>query len=884
MKKKVKPVAKGDWISVFGAREHNLKNIDVAIPKNKLTVITGPSGSGKSSLALDILYTEGKRRYMESLSSYARQFLGISKKPDFDRIDGLCPSIAIEQKTVSSNTRSTVGTITEVYDYFRILFARIGIPHCPDCNLIISAESSENICELLQKNFHEKIITIAAPIAQQKKGEFVNELTKLFDAGFYRFRIDGSNYKFKSIDGIKELKLKKTFKHSIDLLIDVMEVNVLTLHKDQGKQELGSNESARLQEAVEVAFKHANGTCKIIVGQKEYLYSSNRMCLRCNNSIPELEPRFFSFNSPVGACKNCQGLGTVNEWPWNKDDSDSWKANYPQFFGDKYAKKHTCFNCNGKRLNKYALAVMVGGENIIDLSDRSINQLLVFFSQLKLLKMQQQIASGLIKEIKGRLRFLHDVGLGYLTINRSARTLSGGEGQRIRLATQIGSALSGVLYILDEPSIGLHQRDNDRLIATLKKLRDQGNTVVVVEHDIDTMRQSDYLIDMGPAAGLLGGNVTAVGTPHQLAKNKQSLTGAYLSGKLKISIPNEVRQPKGFMILGHANKHNLKDLTVRIPLGVICGISGVSGSGKSTLIMEEMVPAIQREFSGGYKRKHRRSINLHNDLDLLGADSLESLVVIDQSPIGRTPRSNPATYLGVFDEIRRLFASLPESNARGYKVGRFSFNVADGRCFDCRGDGTIKVEMHFLPEVTIVCKACKGKRYNKETLQIMYKGKNIADVLKVTALEAQSFFVHHKRIAKRLQLLCDVGLDYVKLGQPSTTLSGGEAQRIKLVDELAKRGNNTLYILDEPTTGLHNSDIEKLLKVLNCLVDKGNSMIVIEHNLDVLKTVDWLIDLGPEGGDEGGHIVAEGTPKEVAQSKQSYTGRYLQAVLSQEQS
>ena len=703
------------------------------------------------------------------------------------------------------------------------------------------------------------MITIAAPIAHQKKGEFVSQLTKLFEAGFYRFIIDGERYKFKSVDEIKELKLQKTYKHTIDLLIDVMEAT--------------GEERARLQEAVETAFKHANGTCKVIIGKKEYLYSSHKMCLDCSESVPELEPRFFSFNSPIGACNNCQGLGMINEWPWDEDDPDAWKAEYPQFIINKYAAKRTCPQCHGKRLHKYALAVTVGEKDIIDLCELSIKQLLQFFDDLKLDQISHSIAGSLIKEIKSRLRFLYDVGLSYLTLNRSARTLSGGEGQRIRLATQIGSALSGVLYVLDEPSIGLHQRDNERLIETLKKLRDQGNTVVVVEHDIDTMKQSDYLIDMGPAAGLLGGKITAVGTPKQLAKNKDSLTGAYLSGKRNIALPKKVREPNRFIKLEHANKHNLKDIHVLFPVGVLCGISGVSGSGKSTLIMEELVPAVHREFTGSHAARKRRASK--NDRSGLQGDRVESMVVIDQSPIGRTPRSNPATYLGVFDEIRKLFAALPESNARGYRVGRFSFNVSDGRCFECRGDGMIKVEMHFLPEVTMICKVCNGKRYNKETLQITYKDKTIADVLEMTAFEALEFFAYHKRIAKRLQLLCDVGLDYLKLGQPSTTLSGGEAQRIKLVDELAKRGNNTLYILDEPTTGLHSIDIEKLLKVLNRLVDKGNSMIVIEHNLDVLKTVDYLIDLGPEGGDEGGQIIAFGTPEQVSKVKQSHTGRYL---------
>jgi len=630
-------------------------------------------------------------------------------------------------------------------------------------------------------------------------------------------------------------------------------------------------EQSRIHEALEKAFKLAGGMGKIIVGDQEHLYSSSRMCINCANSFPELEPRFFSFNSPIGACTGCNGLGMIHEWPWDENDPEHWKSQYPDFFG-KYAQEHTCTACNGKRLNKHALAVTVGNKNIIDIGDLSIKDAVTFFNNLSLTATEHEIADGIITEIRNRLTFLHDVGLGYLSLNRSSRTLSGGEGQRIRLATQIGSALSGVLYILDEPSIGLHQRDNDRLIQTLKSLRDQGNTVVVVEHDIDTIAQSDYLIDMGPAAGIHGGTITAYGTPDELAQNKNSLTGAYLSGKRKIEMPLKARAPKEFMTLHHARKNNLKDLTVQFPLGVLCGISGVSGSGKSTLIMEELVPALNREIN-------KKSSQPSPDDDLVGAQSIEAMVVIDQTPIGRTPRSNPATYLGIFDEIRRLFASLPESNARGYKVGRFSFNVAEGRCYECEGDGVIKVSMQFLADVVMTCKMCKGNRYNAETLQITYRGKNIAEVLAMSAIEAAEFFQSHKNIAKRLQLLCEVGLDYVALGQPSTTLSGGEAQRIKLVDELAKRGSNTMYILDEPTTGLHNSDIEKLLKVLNRLVDKGNSMIVIEHNLDVLKTVDYLIDLGPEGGDMGGAMVACGTPKQVAASTHSHTGKYLKRVL-----
>jgi excinuclease ABC subunit A len=845
-----------DWITVTGACEHNLKHISVAIPKGCLTVITGPSGSGKSSLALDVLYIEGKRRYMESLSSYARQFLGIVKKPQFDRIDGLCPAIAIEQKTVGSNPRSTVGTITEIYDYLRVLFARIGRPHCPSCAMPIAIESVESITGMVVQKFKHHSITIAAPLVQSKKGEFTGELLSLFENGLYRLKIDGLLYKFKSAEEVKALKLKKNVPHTIDALIDTLEVSL--------------SEQSRIFEAIEKAFNYAQGMCRIIVGAQEYLYSSSRMCVQCAASVPDIEPRLFSFNSPIGACSACQGLGSINYWPWSGSDSHAWKADYPQFFADTYAMKIMCELCHGKRLNTTALAVTVGSKDIFDLCALSVKQLREFFAGVHFSAKELEIAVGLLKEIDNRLLFLIDVGLGYLTLNRSSRTLSGGEGQRIRLATQIGSALSGVLYVLDEPSIGLHQRDNDRLIATLKSLRDQGNTVIVVEHDIDTIRAADYVIDMGPAAGSLGGEVTAYGVPESLAKDPDSLTGAYLSGHREIKIPRTVRKSQGYLHLEGAQAHNLKNVTVDIPLGVLCGVSGVSGSGKSSLIMHELVPAVHHAING--KRKRAKA---EERAVLSGTHTLESMVVIDQSPIGRTPRSNPATYLGIFDEIRTLFAQLPESVIRGYKSGRFSFNVAAGRCAECAGEGSITVEMHFLPEVVMSCKSCKGRRYNSETLQITYKGKSVADILEMTALQACQLFEHHKRLAKTLQLLCEVGLDYIQLGQPSTTLSGGEAQRIKLVSELAKRGANTLYVLDEPTTGLHSSDIEKLLGVLNRLVDKGNSMIIIEHNLDVLKTVDYLIDLGPEGGDEGGYVVAYGTPCKVAQSQKSYTGRYL---------
>lgn len=851
-----------DFIKVYGAREHNLKNINLQIPKNKLTVITGPSGSGKSSLALDILFTEGKRRYMESLSSYVRQFLGIAKKPDFDKIEGLCPSIAIEQKTVGHNPRSTVGTVTEIYDYLRVLFARVGRPHCSNCGLEIKQESAETITKMVCKNFNNQKITVVAPIAVQKKGEFTHDLKELYDKGFYRLYIDGQYYKFESKEEIDNLKLKKTFKHDIDVYID--------------QTTISEKSSTRIQEAVEKAFQLTGSVCKIKTDDNSYTYSSSRICIKCACSFPTLEPRFFSFNSPIGACKECFGLG-MHSSSWIaeelKDKSLTWQERYKIKQSYRY-KEGVCSSCDGKRLNKEALSVLFGYKNIWELGNYSIKEALEFLDNVNLNEVESVIAEDLLKEIKRRLTFLFDVGLSYLTLNRMAKTLSGGEGQRIRLATQIGSALTGVLYILDEPSIGLHQRDNDKLIGTLKKLRDQGNTVVVVEHDLDTMYQSDYIVDMGPAAGILGGEVTAVGTPEEVGKNKNSLTGKYLSGEKKIEIPAKRRQAKGLIKVIGATKNNLKNVNVNIPVGTFVAVSGVSGSGKSSLIMEELVPAMQNDLIKSASRREN-IVAAHADVE---NDHIKEMVVIDQSPIGRTPRSNPATYLGVFDEIRKLFSQLPESKVRGYEVGRFSFNVKEGRCFECSGEGVISVEMHFLADVTMQCKTCKGKRYNQKTLEIKYKDKSIADVLEMSAYEGYDFFKSHASLAKKLKLMCDVGLDYIALGQSSTTLSGGEAQRIKLVKELAKRGRDTLYVLDEPTTGLHNSDVDKLLKVLNKLVDKGNTVLIIEHNIDVLAAVDYLIDVGPEGGQEGGLIVASGTPEEVAKTN-THTARYLKKLL-----
>lgn len=830
------------FISVVGAREHNLKNVSVVIPKDSLTVITGPSGSGKSSLAFDVLYAEGQRRYLESLSLYARQFLGMPPKAQCDRIEGLCPAIAIDQKTVGANPRSTVGTITEVYDYLRVLFARIGIVHCPVCHIPVESCTIERTVKNIGERFNGLTVSIAAPIAIKKKGTFVLELLALVESGIFNFIINGAKVRLDSSDACMRLGLEKTKAHTIDAVIDTLEV----LPAD-------TDERARLSEAVERACARADGVCKVLVGREEHWFSTKKNCIQCGRSVADMEPRHFSFNAPLGACKHCSGLGVeVSEAWWNRDE-------------------RVCSVCAGKRLNEQALSVYVGGLSIYDICQLSVRRALEFFSTISLPETERVIAAGLIEEIIHRLRFLNDVGLSYLTLWREARSLSGGEGQRIRLARQLGAALTGVLYVLDEPSIGLHQRDNDKLIETLKRLRDLGNTVVVVEHDMDTMRAADYLIDLGPGAGVRGGHIVAVGKPAEVAGQKQSTTGAFLAGTRSIKRQIAIRKPTGVLRLEGATAHNLKNITVDIPLGVLCCVSGVSGSGKSSLVMDELVPAVQNILES---RPHMGGTG-----QVIGAEQLRSLVVVDQSPIGRTPRSNAATYTGVFDDIRALFASLPESNARGYAVGRFSFNARGGRCEACQGDGVLTIEMHFLPDVTVPCRSCDGKRFNAQTLEIRYRGKNIADILAMTVDEAVEFFAHHKNIGKKLALLAEVGLGYVALGQPATTLSGGEAQRIKLVYELAKRGSRTLYVLDEPTTGLHSCDCEKLLEVLNRLVDKGNSVLVIEHNLDVLKTADYLIDLGPEGGDEGGMIIAHGTPEAVAACSASHTGRYLKQVL-----
>ncbi|PNR92622.1 excinuclease ABC subunit A [Petrotoga sp. HWH.PT.55.6.1] len=940
------------WIRIKGAREHNLKNIDVEIPKNTLSVITGLSGSGKSTLALDTIYAEGQRRYLESVSSYARQFLGNLKKPDVEFIEGLSPSIAIEQKSVSHNPRSTVGTITEIYDYIRVLFARVGKAYCPKCNIPLQSSTVDEIVDNIFKNFNEDArLYIFAPIAKEKKGEFKKELHSMKLSGFKRVEIDGVIYDLDEIDS-----LEKSYRHNINLLVDRVK-----LRKDNFE---------RIFEAIELSLKEGDGFVEIREMDNDenvlssQTYSENLACPKCGYSFPEINPKLFSFNSPYGACSECHGLGfklevepeyifdinksledgaalnmgkdtfmvsmmkdvvrSLGEDPskllksmpskvlntllygtdkeidfsFSKKNGDSYEftrgfegmvnwyeRRYKQtdsreikeWIERNFMIQKTCQACNGKRLREEALSVRIDGYNIYDLTEMPISELKLFFDALKLSDFEMEIAHELLREINRRLTFLIDVGLDYLTLGRNATTLSGGESQRVRLATQIGSGLTGVTYVLDEPTIGLHQRDNDRLINTLKKLRDLDNTVIVVEHDENVIRASDYIIDLGLGAGVNGGKVIFQGPTSKLLENSNgSLTGKYLRGETRIEIIDKKRVEKNasLKIIG-AKHNNLKNVTVEIPLGKFVVITGVSGSGKSSLIMDTLYPALQKELYNSRVRPGEYE-------KIEGLEYIDSVISIDQSPIGRTPRSNPATYTGVFDYIRELFAATPEAKIRGYDKGRFSFNVKGGRCEACKGHGVLKIEMQFLPDVYVTCDVCKGKRYNKETLKVTYKGKNISDVLDMTVDEALDFFKNLPLIKNVLELLQDVGLGYIRLGQSATTLSGGEAQRIKLTSELRKKATgNTVYILDEPTTGLHFEDIKKLIKVLNILVEKGNTVIVIEHEMDIVKNADYIIDLGPEGGENGGYIVATGTPEEVAESG-TYTGYYLQEVLSKE--
>jgi len=913
-----------DKIIIHGARQHNLKNIDLEIPKNKLVVITGPSGSGKSSLAFDTIYAEGQRRYVESLSAYARQFLGLMEKPDVDSIEGLSPAIAIDQKTTSKNPRSTVGTITEIYDYLRLLFARVGKAYCPECNSPITAQSAEDIVEQVLKLPEKTKIQILAPVVRGKKGEHKDIFDKIQKMGYPRVRLDGNVYLMEEVP-----KLEKNKKHTIEIVVDRIVI----------KEGIRS----RLTDSIEQALKLGDGLVIVnnLSENKDIIFSEKFACPEHGFSIAEISPRLFSFNSPYGACPECKGLGVIHKIDIdrlidkNRAVIESFRISESIYFKyikgiiydiiyyhsinkftkfkdlpnevkdellleiiphlerkyleienekqkaelEKYIKEVVCPVCKGSRLRKEALYILINKKNIWDVVRLNIRQAYEFFlnyeKQPKTEK-EKIIAEKIVKEIKERLGFLIDVGLEYLTLDRTATTLSGGEAQRIRLATQIGSKLSGVLYVLDEPSIGLHPRDTEKLINTLKSLRDLDNTVIVVEHDPETIEEADYIIDIGPGSGVYGGQITAIGTPEEIKNNPNSLTGKYLSGKLKIPIPQKRRSINSTKVLKikGAKEHNLKNIDVEIPLGIFVAITGVSGSGKSTLIYDILWQASKEKF--GYKVD---KIGKHSKIE--GWEHIDKVINVDQSPIGRTPRSNPATYTKVFDQIRVLFASTPEAKLRGYTPGRFSFNVKGGRCEACKGDGVVKIEMHFLPDVYITCEVCGGKRYNKETLAIEYKGKNIADVLDMTVAEALEFFQNVPSIKNKLKVLYDVGLDYIKLGQPATTLSGGEAQRIKLSRELSKRDTGrTLYLLDEPTTGLHSYDVDKLIKVLNKLVDKGNTVIVIEHNLDVIKNADWIIDLGPEGGDKGGKIVVAGTPEEVAKNPNSWTGKFLKKYLN----
>ncbi|TLY22021.1 MAG: excinuclease ABC subunit A [Nitrospirae bacterium] len=861
-------------IVIKGAREHNLKNLDLTLPRDKLIVITGLSGSGKSSLAFDTIYAEGQRRYVESLSAYARQFLEQMDKPDVDSIEGLSPAIAIEQKTTARNPRSTVGTVTEIYDYLRLLFARIGRPHCPQCGDPITAQTVQQMVDALMALPAGAKLSVLAPIVRDRKGEYKKELQEARRAGFIRARIDG-----KPHDLADEVALDKQKKHTIEIVVD----RVVLKHDDPMMQ--------RLADSLEIALKQAHGLVVISVegggvgpgggssrtgpppGTKDLIYSEKLACVRCGFSYSELTPRLFSFNSPHGACPACDGLG--HEPPrgcplFSEDD---------EYEVEDYGSLSLCAVCKGDRLKPESLSVLIDRKSIAAVTRLSIRDAAEFFKRLKLTEREQFIAHRILKEIRERLGFLINVGLDYLTLDRAAATLSGGEGQRIRLATQIGSGLVGVLYILDEPSIGLHQRDNERLLDTLMRLRDLGNTVIVVEHDAETMRRADYILDLGPGPGVHGGAVVAKGSPEEVMANKESLTGQYLRGDMNITLPHRARQAGRHLTIVGAREHNLKNVTVKVPLGLLTCVTGVSGSGKSTLLFDVLYRSLRQLLYGERVRGVPKRPWITGCSDIKGIEHIDKIVNIDQSPIGRTPRSNPATYTGLFTYIREFFANLSESRVRGYKAGRYSFNVKGGRCEACQGDGLIKIEMHFLPDVYVTCEVCKGRRYNRETLEVRHKEKSIADVLDMTVEEALAFFQHLPLIKGKLQTLFDVGLGYIKLGQSATTLSGGEAQRVKLSRELSKRATGrTLYILDEPTTGLHFADIQKLLEVLNRLVESGNTVVVIEHNLDVVRNADWIIDLGPEGGDRGGEVVAAGTPKEVAAVKVSHTGRVLREV------
>jgi excinuclease ABC subunit A len=829
----------GNSIVIKGAREHNLKNIDVEIPRDKLVVITGLSGSGKSSLAFDTIYAEGQRRYVESLSAYARQFLEQMGKPDVDSIEGLSPAISIEQKSTSHNPRSTVGTVTEIYDYLRLLFARVGRPYCFQCGEEITAQTVQQMVDAIGALPEGSKFQVLAPIVRGRKGEYRKELLEMRRAGYVRARIDG-----KPVDLGDDLTLDKQKKHTIEVVIDRLVMKP------------GDALVRRLADSVETSLKLTGGLVGVLTEEgKTLLYSEKLACIRCGVSYPEITPRIFSFNSPHGACPACDGIGYAMP-PDATDDQD-------------LTLLEACEACHGARLRAESLSVKIARQSIADVTGRSVRAAAEFFASLTFTEREMVIAHRILKEIRERLGFLVNVGLDYLTLDRAAATLSGGEGQRIRLATQIGSGLVGVLYILDEPSIGLHQRDNRRLLQTLLRLRDLGNTVVVVEHDAETMLAADHILDMGPGAGAHGGHVIAQGTPQQIMSDARSLTGHYLRGVQSVSVPPRHRKPKGFLSVVGAHKHNLKNVTAKIPLGLLTCVTGVSGSGKSTLVLEVLFHSLSQLL---YHKKPK----IDGCMNLHGVLALDKVIDIDQSPIGRTPRSNPATYTGLFGYVRDLYSNLPESRVRGYTPGRYSFNVKGGRCEACQGDGLIKIEMHFLPDVYVTCEVCKGQRYNRETLEILYKDKSIADVLNMTVEEALAFFENIPLVKSKLQTLHDVGLHYVKLGQSATTLSGGEAQRVKLSRELSKRATGrTLYILDEPTTGLHFADVQRLLDVLDRLVEAGNTVLVIEHNLDVIKNADWILDLGPEGGDRGGEIVAEGPPADIAKAKRSYTGQVL---------